>query len=1578
MARKQGTNGRDILNGGDGNDVLLGLGGKDVLTGNAGNDHLDGGAGNDVLIGGDGNDTLIGGDGIDNLAGGAGNDLYVIDNAKEINRNLADDGVDTVQSSVTYQLGPNQENLTLTGKAALNASGNDGANVLTGNAGANRLDGGGGIDRLNGGAGNDILVYDGRDALVDGGSGTDTLLVKGAGIALGKSYLSLTHHIEMIDLRGSGANHIALDTTSVANVTGGNAKGPLLIRSGADDSIFLNGSWHALADIKLAGVNYHHYTSGKLDIALERGGEQLINGVIDLAHLHANTGVGLVGPADGALNGYALAAAGDLNHDGFGDFLIGAPDSAPGLPSNNPTPGATYVVFGSPSGVTDAQLLNHLSGASGARFLGQTNNDQNGLSVSGLGDINGDGFDDFVSGVSNTQPNGSAHIVFGQAGPFSAVEAPQNIAASSFNLTGSADQYAGFVVQGGGDINGDGFDDVLVEAVYASYNHNHAGSVYVVFGQQAARSDASLASLADGTHGFRIDGDQTDASLGVHLANLGDINGDGYADIAMTTLQSGVHVLFGHDGPFNATTGIADLGGGKGFNVVGAQNVAAAGDFDGDGIVDLLVSSPTASLSATNSGSVYLIFGQNGSLRGDLNLANPSSGSVLRFDGSAAGEQAGFTLAAAGDVNGDGYDDILIGAPGAHGFAGSSYLVFGHARDAVSSVNLGTLNGSTGMRINGPAGGYSGLAVSAAGDINGDGYDDVLVGAPETGSGHLGTSFLINGRDFNGGVTLQGTTGNDSLSGNAADQALVGGRGDDVLDGGAGNDALQGGAGNDVLIADSADHRIDGGSGSDTLVFAQGDLALLGGSRITDIEFIDMTGGTGGTIVLTPQGVAAATSSPHLLQIHGDAGDSAILNGAWLNGGRITDDPNNVLASYFTGADEVRLSSTMSIQVGGVVNLGALDGSHGFKVFGAAAGDHLGTSVSALIDVNTDGFNDLLIGAPGADPNAVTDAGSSYFIAGGAGPYAATFDLGNLDGVHAARIDGTTAHGGSGTVVSETLFGTALIGSPLAGSSGTFDDVTVTTGSLPSANAIADGHLIGLGAGSGFGAALATGDINGDGRDDFIIGAPGFAAVHGADTGATYVIYGDLASGVPAVTDLTDLNGSNGFRIDGRAAGFLTGNAVASGGDFNGDGHDDIIIGAPHANLNDGAVVAGAAHVVFGHDSFAATLDLNTVTGASGFFIAGVTANDFVGGSVAFAGDFNGDGFDDVLVGASGAAGGAGQSYLVFGNAANSITGLQVSDLDGSNGFRMTGSSGQLNSAAGASVAGVGDVNGDGYDDIVIGAPGDVAANGAYLVFGSAAPMAADLDLTKLDGNRGLILFGAAGGDHTGASVSAAGDLNGDGYADFIVGAPNADGGGADAGAAYVVFGRDFTGQVTQQGGDGNDHLLGTAGADVMNGGRGNDVLDGGAGSDVLLGGGGDDIFVYDPLDRHVDGGGQSSFVVVGDNVQIGMDTLRIDGSGRSIDLTSIGHHQFTGIEAIDLTGSGNNALTLNVRDVLELNTSSVLYVNGNAGDSVTASSQGWVDQGLLPTVTNGNSYHLYTHGGAALLIDTDLTQTVS
>ncbi|MBL1211574.1 beta strand repeat-containing protein, partial [Geminocystis sp. GBBB08] len=172
--------GNDTINGTGNslNNVIIGNGVANNLNGSSGNDSLDGGAGNDTLIGGDGNDTLLGGTGNDSLVGGTGNDIYVIDITTDLvsETSTTTTEIDTVLSSVTWTLGANLENLTLTGSSIINGTGNSLNNVIIGNGVANTLSGGAGNDSLDGGAGNDSLDGGAGNDILNGGVGNDTLI----------------------------------------------------------------------------------------------------------------------------------------------------------------------------------------------------------------------------------------------------------------------------------------------------------------------------------------------------------------------------------------------------------------------------------------------------------------------------------------------------------------------------------------------------------------------------------------------------------------------------------------------------------------------------------------------------------------------------------------------------------------------------------------------------------------------------------------------------------------------------------------------------------------------------------------------------------------------------------------------------------------------------------------------------------------------------------------------------------------------------------------------------------------------------------------------------------------------------------------------------------------------------------------------------------------------------------------------------------------------------------------------------------------------------------------------------------
>ncbi len=265
----------------------------------------------------------------------------------------------------------------------------------------------------------------------------------------------------------------------------------------------------------------------------------------------------------------------------------------------------------------------------------------------------------------------------------------------------------------------------------------------------------------------------------------------------------------------------------------------------------------------------------------------------------------------------------------------------------------------------------------------------------------------------------------------------------------------------------------------------------------------------------------------------------------------------------------------------------------------------------------------------------------------------------------------------------------------------------------------------------------------------------------------------------PAQFQLSTLDGSNGFVLNGIDTSDFSGHSVSSAGDFNGDGVDDLIIGAYTADPN-GNLQAGESYVVFGGAGVgsAGSIALSSLRGANGFVLNGIDASDYSGFSVSSAGDMNGDGVDDIIIGARSAdpngAGNAGECYVVFGGAGTGGTGtIELSALNGTSGLVINGI--DMNDQCGRSVSSAGDVNGDGVDDIIIGAHFAAGFAGeSYVVFGRAG-LGGTMQLSGLNGHGGFVLQGIDSNDRSGFSVSSAGDVNGDGVDDLIIGANRGD-----------------------------------------------------------------------------------------------------------------------------------------------------------------------------------------------------------
>ena len=565
---------------------------------------------------------------------------------------------------------------------------------------------------------------------------------------------------------------------------------------------------------------------------------------INLSNLDGSNGFRLDG-APGDLSGVSISTAGDVNGDGFNDVIVGAVFADP----HGSKSGSSYVVFGKASGFSAAMNLSSLDGSNGFRLDGEEEFDRSGWSVSTAGDVNGDGFDDVIIGAAgavsdyySSDSPGFSYVVFGKASGFNATLDLSSLDGSNgFRLDGEKKyDFSGWSVSTAGDINGDGWDDVIVGTPQADSNAHDSGSSYVVFGKASGFSATMDLSNLDGNNGFQLDGRKELDHLGTSVSNAGDMNGDGYDDVIIGApgyRQSyhgyGVYstgfsyVVFGKASGFDATLDLSSLDGSNGFRLDGERildfsggSISTAGDVNGDGFDDVIIGASGADSNGINSGSSYVVFGKTSGFSATMNLSDLDGSNGFRLDGEA--DHRSGPVSTAGDVNGDGFDDVIIGASG-----GFSHVVFGKASGFSATINLSSLDSSEGFCLEREAGRYEGT-VSTAGDVNGDGFDDLMIGDDRSGVDFSGSTYILFGRShFDEIVDFPGTPGDDTLIGTRAGEVFDAGNGNDRMIGRGGADTFHGGKGADYIRVPDLDFQlVDGGAGVDILALSRSGLNL--------------------------------------------------------------------------------------------------------------------------------------------------------------------------------------------------------------------------------------------------------------------------------------------------------------------------------------------------------------------------------------------------------------------------------------------------------------------------------------------------------------------------------------------------------------------------------------------------------------------------------------------------------------------------------------------------------------------------------------------------------------------------------
>jgi hypothetical protein len=553
----------------------------------------------------------------------------------------------------------------------------------------------------------------------------------------------------------------------------------------------------------------------------------------------------------GGVSAAALSSAGDVNGDGLADIMIGQADV------NHPV-GATFVLFGSAAGFASVVDASSLDGNNGFAIHGEQAGDFSGFSVSTAGDINGDGVADMIIGAPFTASNGSysgaSYVVFGSNAGFGAELDLTNLdGVNGFKVVGAgAYNYSGWSVSDAGDINGDGIDDIVVGAIGSE---SSAGASYVVFGSEDGFVPILQLSDLDGNTGFKFVGAQEYDYSGWSVSSAGDINGDGFGDVAIGAKYAGesdyysgpagaTYIVYGTGAGFAPELNASDLDGTNGFAINGAGefdysglSIDHAGDVNGDGIDDIVIGAED--INFDESGSAYVVFGRSDGFGSDMNLADLDGTNGFRIHSMDSFTAFGFAVGSAGDINGDGFDDVIVGAYQARpngDYSGAAYVIFGKAEGFDANFSVEALDGENGFTIAGAERfDWSGRAVALAGDVNGDGLDDLMLsrgpwgdeGAtyvvfgklPEEGTNRTGTVSSQNLVDGDRQGVLSGLGGNDHLFGNGRADHLKGGSGNDVLQGGLGRDMLSGGRGADTFVytgaADSTGRGFDVVRGAD-------------------------------------------------------------------------------------------------------------------------------------------------------------------------------------------------------------------------------------------------------------------------------------------------------------------------------------------------------------------------------------------------------------------------------------------------------------------------------------------------------------------------------------------------------------------------------------------------------------------------------------------------------------------------------------------------------------------------------------------------------------------------------------------
>ncbi|PKB17160.1 HYR domain-containing protein [Flavobacterium sp. 5] len=963
-----------------------------------------------------------------------------------------------------------------------------------------------------------------------------------------------------------------------------------------------------------------------------------------------------------------------------------------------------------------------LNGTNGFSVEGKTANDDLGDATQSAGDINGDGIADIMIGAPGVDFGGltdvgEIYVIFGGTG----------ISASTFDVT-TLNGTNGFVIRGtvqderlgemistAGDFNHDGVDDIIVGD---NFNLNGQGTAFIFYGSKMGFLPVYDKTTLNTTNSVVITVDNFTYTKVRDVSYAGDINNDGVADVIINMYgndKANYYVVFGQSGISNLSTSALD--GVNGFYILGFTQIwsgqestgSNAGDINNDGIDDLVLGLPAYNEAGDGyAGRVVVLFGKTSGFPALLQMDNMSASDGFIITNSGSYSRMGKSVAAAGDFNNDGIDDIIIGASGKKvnnlQNAGEVYIVFGRSTTFPFTFSVSSLTAATGITIQSKSA-YSnfGQVVNGLKDVNNDGKNDVIIAAPNGGGkANNGVVYVVFGSSIPTATIAQ-----DMIYGTVGYQVY-----NDVnysSDSNFGNDA----AGIGDFNNDGINDFIVGSIGKSSYYYKKGNAYIFYGEKLDriDSEKPNITCPTG-------QMLYANSTLPNYISFLPTVTDNCTDNMDLVftqtppQGSLFTSDTNVTI----TVTDKSGNTNSCSFLVKLKTNIADincstystsvqdLNGSNGFTIYGEKTTREAGSSVNTAGDINGDGITDFIIGAPGNyspwygqyQNEYRIIKGAAYLVYGTSAGFPPNIDLGFLNGTN----------------------GFAIRNDNIA------DNFPVT------------GYDVG-----------SAGDINGDGIGDFMISDPYRHSPYGSEVGHTYIVFGKT-TGFPSELLLSTLDGTNGFSLIGTENYGDAGISIDTIGDINGDGIQDI------AAITGGSGAGnGKCFIIYGsHSGFPAVLRTNQLNGTNGFTVEGDATIGIIGNSVSGLGDINGDGISDF---AMGSYNGTGQvhKFVIYGRLSNFPLTLNVSTLNGANGFIVENTAAPLNAYLGVSK--VGDINGDGYNDIAIVKD--------YILFGGPT-IPAKMDLKNLDGTNGFKLTDVSYGNVFGS----AGDFNDDGFDDYV------------------------------------------------------------------------------------------------------------------------------------------------------------------------------------------------------------------